>query len=70
LLAALATDSFLRWSQGFKRHLALIEKISGVLLMIVGLLIFFGSFSMISGWIINWFPALADIEGAFSGAAQ
>ena len=70
LLAALATDSFLRWSQGFKRHLAIIEKISGVLLIIVGLLIFFGSFSIISAWLINWFPALADIEGAFSTSVQ
>ncbi|RLL51539.1 cytochrome c biogenesis protein CcdA [Mariprofundus sp. EBB-1] len=69
LLAALATDSFLRWSQGFKRHLAIIEKISGVLLIAVGLLIFFGSFSVISAWLIDWFPALADIEGAFSDLA-
>jgi len=66
LLAALATDSFLRWSKRFKGHFELIEKISGVLLMLVGLLIFLGSFSMISGWLIEWFPALADIEGTFS----
>jgi len=63
LLAALATDAFLRWSQGFKRHLAAVEKISGVLLILVGLLIFLGSFSMISAWLIRWFPALAEIEG-------
>ncbi|MDX8413186.1 MAG: cytochrome c biogenesis protein CcdA [Mariprofundales bacterium] len=66
LLAALATDAFLRWSQGFKRHLMVVEKLSGVLLMVVGALIFLGSFSIISGWLIEWFPALADIEGAFS----
>ncbi len=63
LLAALATDAFLRWSQGFKRHLALVEKLSGVLLMLVGILIFLGSFSVISSWIIRWFPMLADLEG-------
>ncbi|MDQ6982740.1 MAG: cytochrome c biogenesis protein CcdA [Mariprofundus sp.] len=66
LLAALATDSFLRWSKRFKGHFELIEKISGVLLILVGLLIFLGSFSMVSGWLIEWFPALADIEGTFS----
>jgi len=66
LLAALATDSFLRWSKRFKGHFELVEKVSGVLLILVGLLIFLGSFSMISGWLIEWFPALADIEGAFS----
>ncbi len=70
LLAAAATDSFLRWSQGFKRHLAVVEKISGMLLILVGVLIFLGSFSMISGWLIDWFPALADVEGLFSGSVQ
>ena len=64
LLAALITDSFLRWSQGFKQHLDLVEKISGVLLIFVGVLIFLGSFSMVSGWLISWFPFLADIESA------
>lgn len=66
LLAALATDSFLRWSQRFKHHFDLIEKISGVLLIIVGVMIFLGSFSVVSGWLIEWFPALADIEGTFA----
>ena len=66
LLAALGTDAFLRWSQGFRHHLALVEKISGGLLILVGILIFLGSFSIISGWLIDWFPALADIETAFS----
>jgi len=70
LLAALATDSFLRWSQGFKRYLAMVEKVSGVLLIMVGVLIFIGSFSIISGWLIQWFPALADIEGTFTPLGQ
>jgi len=66
LLAALATDSFLRWSQGFKRYLAIIEKVSGILLIVVGVLIFIGSFSMISGWLIQWFPSLANIGGSLN----
>jgi len=66
LLAALATDSFLRWAQHFKVHFGVIEKLSGVLLILVGTLIFLGSFSIISSWLIEWFPALADIEGLFS----
>jgi cytochrome c-type biogenesis protein len=66
LLAALATDAFLRWSQDFKQHLVLIEKISGVLLIVVGGMIFLGSFSMVSAWIIEWFPGLAEIEGALT----
>jgi len=66
LLAALATDAFLRWSQNFKKHLNWVERISGILLIVVGAMIFLGSFSIISAWIIEWFPALANIEGAFA----
>jgi len=66
LLAALATDAFLRWSQDFKQHLAWVERASGILLILVGTMIFLGSFSIISGWIIEWFPWLANIEGALA----
>jgi len=66
LLAALATDSFLRWTQGFKSHFAFIEKLSGVLLITVGVMIFLGSFSIVSAWIIEWFPFLADIESSLT----
>ncbi len=63
LLAALATDAFLRWSQRFKARLAIIERISGLLLMAVGMLIFLGSFSILASWLIEWFPFLAKLEG-------
>ena len=66
LIAAAATDQFLRWSQGFKRYLHAVEIASGVLLMIVGALIFLGSFSVLAGWLSEWFPALANLEGLFS----
>lgn len=63
LIAAYATNAFLNWSQRFKRHLHTVEILSGVLLMIVGLMIFLGSFSVVSGYLIAWLPWLADIEG-------
>ncbi|MDQ6993833.1 MAG: cytochrome c biogenesis protein CcdA [Mariprofundus sp.] len=66
LLAALATDSFLRWTQVFKSQFSLVEKLSGVLLILVGVLIFLGSFSVVSSWIIDWFPFLADLEGSLN----
>jgi len=66
LLAAFATDAFLNWSQRFKRHLHIIEVISGILLMLVGVLIFLGSFSILAGWLIEYFPWLADIESSIS----
>jgi cytochrome c-type biogenesis protein len=66
LLAAFATDAFLNWSQRFKRHLHIIEIVSGVLLMLVGALIFLGSFSILAAWLIEYFPWLADIESAIA----
>lgn len=61
LLAAFATGAFLRWAKRFRRHLHTVEILSGVLLFAVGLLIFFGSFSIISGWIIRYMPWLAHL---------
>lgn len=62
LLAALATDAFLSWSGRFKKHLHAVEVISGILLMLVGGLIFLGSFSVLAGWLIEHAPWLAEIE--------
>ncbi len=62
LLAALATDRFLHWSSRMKHHLQWVERISGGLLIIVGLMIFFGSFSNISALLIEYAPWLANIE--------
>lgn len=62
LLAALATNEFLQWSTRFKTHLHWVERISGVLLIIVGVLIFLGSFATLSAWLIEYAPWLADIE--------
>jgi len=67
LLAAFATDAFLNWSQRFKPHLHIIEITSGVLLMTVGALIFLGSFSILSGFIIEYMPWLSNIEATFGG---
>jgi len=64
LLAAAATNHFIGWMKNFRRHLHLVEIMSGILLMLVGLLIFLGSFSILSGWLITYMPFLADIENA------
>jgi len=62
IVAALAMDRFMHWAQGFKRHFRVVELVSGVLLMLVGVLIFTGSFTMLAAWVLEWFPALANIE--------
>lgn len=66
LLAAAATNHFINWMQRFRTHLHMVEIVSGILLMIVGLLIFMGSFSALSGWLIEYFPFLAEIENSLS----
>lgn len=66
LLAALVTDAFLNWSQRFKRHLHAVEILSGILLMLVGSMIFLGSFSIIAAWLIEHLPWLADIESSIA----
>jgi cytochrome c-type biogenesis protein len=62
LLAAAATDRFIRWMQDFRHHLHAVEITSGILMMLVGGLIFLGSFTLISSWLIEHFPFLANIE--------
>jgi cytochrome c-type biogenesis protein len=51
VLAALATGTFLRASQRMRRAIPLIEKMSGVLLVAIGLLLVSGTFTALSGWL-------------------
>lgn len=51
LVAAYAVESFLEWFQRFRRHLALVQRVSGALLVAVGLLIATGQFTRLAGWL-------------------
>ena len=42
-----------------KRHMGVIEKAMGVLLIIVGLALITGAFSSFAFWLLETFPALA-----------
>lgn len=44
-----------------KRHLKTVERISGVLLVLVGILMVTGQFTAISFWLLSTFPALGQI---------
>jgi cytochrome c-type biogenesis protein len=57
LIAAAATGYFLRISQRMRGAIPIIEKTSGVMLVLVGLLLVSGSFSMLSGWLTRFTPA-------------
>lgn len=57
LLAALATGAFLRASQRVRRAIPIIEKVSGALLVLIGLLLVSGTFTVLSGWLTRLTPA-------------
>jgi cytochrome c-type biogenesis protein len=48
LLTAIGINGFLRFYQRFRRHLRLVEVFSGILLLAVGLLIFFNRLTWLS----------------------
>ena len=59
LIAAAFIGPFLRWARGFRRHLGLVEKLMGVLLVAVGLLMIFEQFERIAWWLLETFLALS-----------
>ncbi|MFO1032918.1 MAG: cytochrome c biogenesis protein CcdA [Hyphomicrobiales bacterium] len=61
LIAAFSLDSFLGFFRKFRRHLPLVEKIMGALLVLTGLLFLTGGMQTISYWLLDFFPWLASI---------
>ena len=60
LLAGIAIGPFLTFFSGFKKHLGMVEKVMGGLLVITGLLFLTGQFTRISYWFLETFPVLAN----------
>jgi cytochrome c-type biogenesis protein len=58
LIAAAALDSFLRWFQGFRRYLPWVMRVSGAMLVFVGLLMVTGEFTRLAGWLQAFTPAV------------
>ena len=56
LVAAYAVESFLDWFQRFRRHLGVVQKVSGALLVAVGLLIATGQFTRLAGYLQKLTP--------------
>ena len=62
MLAALFAGPFLRLMQRFKRHMGLVEKIMGALLVLTGILFLTGQMSVFSFWLLENFPSLGNVE--------
>ena len=61
LIAALAIKPFLNFMKNFRQHLGQVEKAMGGFLVVTGVLFLTGAFTTFSFWIIELFPALAEI---------
>ncbi len=61
LLAAFAINGFLAFMKRFRRHLGLVEKIMGAFLVITGVMFLTGGMQIVSTWLLEAFPALAEI---------
>lgn len=61
LVTAVSFNFFLGFSGFFKRHFHKIEIVSGLFLVVIGLLMFFNQFGIISRWLLKTFPGLQDV---------
>ena len=61
IIFALLFNYFVGFSGFFKRHFHTVEIISGLLLIIVGVLIFFDMLQLLSMYLLDWFPFLQNI---------
>jgi cytochrome c-type biogenesis protein len=61
LLTALFLGRAVAVMAGLRRHMGRVERVTGVLLVGVGLMMLTGAFSDLSFWLLETFPALARI---------
>jgi len=61
LLAGIAIGPFTSFFDGFKKHLGIVEKIMGALLVLTGVLFLTGQFTRLSYWFQATFPALNQL---------
>ena len=56
LIAAVAVESFLGWFQRFRRYLPWVMRLSGLILIVVGILLVTGEFTRLAGWLQGLTP--------------
>ena len=62
VLAAAFIGPFMRWAQGFRRHLPAVEKAMGGFLILFGLLIATDSMNVIAGWMLEIAPDIGVLR--------
>ena len=66
LLAALALNLFLRWFHKFKQHFRKVEIVSGILVILIGILVYKGGLTQLN----NYFVGLGGIESELQEKAK
>lgn len=66
VLAAIAIRPFLSFLQRIKKHLTLVERIMGLMLVITGIMFLTGTMAWVGQWLIETFPGLINLEGMFA----
>jgi cytochrome c-type biogenesis protein len=61
MIAAFAVEPFTAFLARFKRHLALVERAMGALMVLTGIAFLTGFVNQASYWLLEWFPALGNI---------
>ncbi|MDA1132836.1 MAG: cytochrome c biogenesis protein CcdA [Proteobacteria bacterium] len=61
LAAAMALPAFLRFSQGFRRHMRTVERVAGVVLVATGIAIYFDLLSAMGFYLLDAFPGLGTL---------
>ena len=61
LIAAAAVGAFLGFFQKFRRHMALVEKTMGALLVVTGVMFLTGALQEVSYWLLEAFPGLVQL---------
>jgi cytochrome c-type biogenesis protein len=56
LLAAVALDRFLVWFQRFRPYIVWVERIAGILLILIGLLLLTNRFTLLASWLQGLTP--------------
>ncbi len=56
LVAALAVERFIKWFQRYRQYMPLVTKVSGGILLFLGLLLLSGYFSLLASWLQGLTP--------------
>jgi cytochrome c-type biogenesis protein len=57
LVAALAVERFIGWFQRYRRYMPVVTKVSGGILVFLGLLLISGYFTVLASWLSDLTPA-------------